>query len=466
MKIRWTAVILILAATLSSLPAAWGLELTVEGDCLSVRAQNVPLGEILRHLSRAGVQVSAPPGLHQRVSADFRNKTMHEGLGTILKPYGYVLFWEREGDDASLRLSEMHVFDPGGSSGAWSGAGEEFALSRDPRDGSLYIQNEILVRASPGADQQLIQETIAGVGGVILEKNETLGIYRARLPESIDIPGFLEMLKTKETRFSAETNRAYPIDFPRWSPTIPPGLENRQDAVAVRPDMAAPVAVFDSGLLGGYGLEESVIASLDAVQPGMPVTDGLGHGTQMAMVAAGAVRPAGAGEGSSRAAPIIPVRAFDDNGVTSNFAIMKGIDFAVQNGARVVSMSWGSETPSPFLEAAMNYADQQGLILVASAGNEPTGKPVYPAAYSSVLGVGALAPDGTPWKQSNHGSFVSVSAPGYAAFPVGYRGEAGLYAGTSIAAAYVANIISGWLTENPHWQKADVVDHLQTQSFK
>jgi hypothetical protein len=124
-------------------------------------------------------------------------------------------------------------------------------------------------------------------------------------------------------------------------------------------------------------------------------------------------------------------------------------------------MSWGSETPSPFLEDALNYADSKSLILVAAAGNEPTGKPVYPAAYPSVLGVGALAPDGTPWKHSNYGSFVSVVAPGYAAFPVGYNGEAGLYAGTSIAAAYLANTISGWLSENPHWQKADIIEHMR-----
>lgn len=118
------------------------------------------------------------------------------------------------------------------------------------------------------------------------------------------------------------------------------------------------------------------------------------------------------------------------------------------------------------MEEALNYADSRNLIVVASAGNEPTGKPVYPAAYSSVLGVGALAPDGTPWQQSNYGSFVSVTAPGYASLPVGYKGEAGLYAGTSIAAAYAANVISGWLAENPGWKKADVVDYLKKNSLK
>ena len=104
---------------------------------------------------------------------------------------------------------------------------------------------------------------------------------------------------------------------------------------------------------------------------------------------------------------------------------MQSIDFALSNGARVVSLSWGTETPSEFLEETIATADSRGLIMVASAGNKPTGKAVYPAAYESVIGVGALSPDGTPWKKSNYGESVMVYAPGFGTFPVGYRGDPG-----------------------------------------
>ena len=80
----------------------------------------------------------------------------------------------------------------------------------------------------------------------------------------------------------------------------------------------------------------------------------------------------------------------------------------------------------------------KGLFIVASAGNEPTGKPIYPAAYSSVIGIGALRPDGKKWGKSNYGDFVEFEAPGFAKLPVGYKGEPGIYAGTSISAAFVA----------------------------
>jgi hypothetical protein len=92
--------------------------------------------------------------------------------------------------------------------------------------------------------------------------------------------------------------------------------------------------------------------------------------------------------------PVVAIRAFDDNGFTSTYTLMRGIDHAIQNGARVLSLSWGSETPSALLSSAVGYAAAKGLILVAAAGNAPTGNPVYPAAYDNVIGVGALNPNG------------------------------------------------------------------------
>jgi hypothetical protein len=139
---------------------------------------------------------------------------------------------------------------------------------------------------------------------------------------------------------------------------------------------------------------------------------------------------------------------------------MRGIDYAIEQGARVVSLSWGSETSSTLLGSAVSYAAAKGLILVAAAGNTPTGKPVYPAAYDNVIGVGALAPNGEAWKQSNYGDFVAVSAPGLADLPVGYNGDPGVYAGTSIATAYTARRVAAILNRNPDADRATILKLL------
>jgi subtilisin family serine protease len=125
-----------------------------------------------------------------------------------------------------------------------------------------------------------------------------------------------------------------------------------------------------------------------------------------------------------------------------------------------MSLSWGSETRSDFLENALNRASSKGLIVVASAGNEPTGKPVYPAAYPSVMGVGAMAPDGKAWENSNYGDFVMFYAPGFATMPVGYKGDPGMYAGTSISAAFVSNLVANVLSRNPGATKEEVIQTL------
>ena len=94
---------------------------------------------------------------------------------------------------------------------------------------------------------------------------------------------------------------------------------------------------------------------------------------------------------------------------------------------------------------------------MAAAGNAPTGNPVYPAAYDSVIGVGALPPDGDAWDQSNFGDFVAVSAPGLADLPVGYKGNPGTYAGTSIATAYTARRVAAILNQNPDADRATIL---------
>ena len=126
-------------------------------------------------------------------------------------------------------------------------------------------------------------------------------------------------------------------------------------------------------------------------------------------------------------------------------------------------MSWGSETTNPLLQSAVNYAAANELILVAAAGNIPTGKPVYPAAYDNVIAVGALTPDGKRWDQSNYGDFVDIQAPGFAAMPVGYQGDAGLYVGTSIATAYVAHQIAAILAQTPDASQNTVLQKLSTK---
>ena len=89
------------------------------------------------------------------------------------------------------------------------------------------------------------------------------------------------------------------------------------------------------------------------------------------------------------------------------------------------------------------------MILVAAAGNEPTGSAVYPAAYSEVLAVGGVTADGQAWSSSNYGDFVDLSASATATLPVGNNGPAGAYVGTSISSATVSHALAQYLNQHP-----------------
>ncbi len=452
----------IIAAFLLTVSDSAALEVRIAEERLSVQADQVPLQSVLQRLTDLGIRVRIDPKLNPKISASFEDWDIQKGLDLILNTFGYALIWESvEGSSGpASTLVEIQVFERGGKESMKPlVTTRTLSIERNPRDGSLFVKGEILLRLKPGISLLEFQEILSQIGGTLIDAYNALGIYKIRLPEDADVPSLVEQITSHPRIASAEPNYAYPISNPDYhegaaSPSAPDILN------IPLPEGAAPVAILDTGLKPDSGLDELVLASVDALNPADPISDSAGHGTQMALIAAGAVKPQGVSADADTRNPIIPIKAFDDNNVTSNFNLMSSIDFAIKHGARVMSLSWSAETKSDFLKDALDYASSKGLVIVASAGNDPTGKPVYPAAYSSVIGVGALNPDGKPWKNSNYGDFVMLYAPGFATLPVGYKGDPGTYAGTSISAAFVANVIANYLSRNPEAKRGDVLKAL------
>ena len=88
--------------------------------------------------------------------------------------------------------------------------------------------------------------------------------------------------------------------------------------------------------------------------------------------------------------------------------------YAVDNGARVINMSWGDPSGAPVLRDAIRYAESADVVLVAAAGNEGEDAVFYPARFSQTIAVGASAPEGQVLAFSNYGPSIDVVAPGQA----------------------------------------------------
>jgi len=139
-------------------------------------------------------------------------------------------------------------------------------------------------------------------------------------------------------------------------------------------------------------------------------------------------------------ATLMPLRAFDDNGNSDLFTLAKAIRYARNNGANVLNMSFGTHTDARVLREAIEFAKSGNVLLVASAGNDNTATPQYPAAYPGVLAVAATDLLDRKASFSNYGSFVFVDAPGTHIISPIPGGGYGIASGTSFSAPMVSGM--------------------------
>jgi hypothetical protein len=187
------------------------------------------------------------------------------------------------------------------------------------------------------------------------------------------------------------------------------------------------------------------------------------HGTGMAGAIASHQRLMGMAP-SSR---LYAVHAFSSNAAnaeSTTFNILKGIDWASNQGVRIINMSFaGPKDPS--LERALKAAYDKGIVLIAAAGNAgPKSPPLYPGADPSVIAVTATDADDKLFAGANRGKYVSVAAPGVDVLVPAPEGAYQLTTGTSVAAAEVSGIVALLLERNPKLTPADIRRILTTSA--
>ena len=194
---------------------------------------------------------------------------------------------------------------------------------------------------------------------------------------------------------------------------------------------SVPVAVNQSSIV-------IVTPQAAAALPSVQVPAAFGHGTMVA----GLVHLVAPG------AKIMPLKAFQADGTSRIFDIVRAIYYAVDHGARVINMSFSTLTWSPEVTHAINVATSQGVICVSSAGNFGQELIVYPAGQRNVVAVGSTNTASPPARSSfsNYGdALVSVGAPGagvITTYPGGhYAGAWGTSFSTPLTAGAAALLL-------------------------
>jgi subtilisin len=267
-------------------------------------------------------------------------------------------------------------------------------------------------RAAPGAAETAL---IEGLGGVVAQRYKYIPAVAATIPatqvDALRANGSVAYVEDDVTMVPLGTRQV--VDYGVSMIEAPTAwlLGYRGQGVKV--------GIFDSGIDIDHP-DLIVAGGVDLVGDGHGLDDCNGHGTHVAGIVA-ARNGRGHTVGVAPSAQLYAMRFADCAWAGATLAKMiQGIEWAIDNGMDVVNMSFGfgvqgvsvPVSPSQAAEDAFNAAYARGVVFVAASGNSSTPWVGYPAAYASVIAVGATDEADMLASFSQWGTDQELTAPG------------------------------------------------------
>jgi thermitase len=380
-----------------------------------------------------------------------------------------------------------------GSGAAIDESGAPLGVTPDGADYALnqaaHVRNQIIVKLKPGAAAYRVARFATKYGGTVGSDLDVGTHYQViNLPPGMSAEQGMQVYGSAPGVESVMHNRVYGADgiFTHDSsgnqPNDPYYSKQWGDDQISGPDAWAQnvdcsnimVAVLDTGI--DYRHPEfgnRIIRGWNFADNNNDVMDRFGHGTHVAGII-GAEGNNGVGvAGVAWNVKILAVKVLGDNGQGSTAAVVNGIKYAADMGARAINMSLGSPdtTIDPALGAAIAYARARGVLVICAAGNN------HGDVGSPANDPGAIAVSSTSkflwWEYlswfSNRGSKIEVSAPGggiWSTVPLdpnqtGATGYSKL-SGTSMATPYVTGEAALIWGKHPYWTADQVHQVIDT----
>lgn len=292
---------------------------------------------------------------------------------------------------------------------------------------------------------------------IFLHHPEVEGVERDETPV---------VIRNNATRLSPGEIRRQ-ASFSRTKPFIPWGIRHIQAPLAWKKATGQEIriGVIDTGVDFAHpDLRDSIAGGINLIHRHLPPMDDNGHGTHISGTIA-----AGAGQGMSGVAPqakLYAVKAFDHNGTSFVTDIVKGIDWCVNHGIHIINMSFGMKTYSPALEAAVRNAAKEGVIIIASSGNEgKKGIIDYPARFPTTIAVGATGRNGRIASFTNRSAQIDIYAPGERIVSTWLNGKYQELSGTSMATSHVSGVAALMMALKPGLGLSSLLAGLQRSSM-
>lgn len=211
------------------------------------------------------------------------------------------------------------------------------------------------------------------------------------------------------------------------------------------------IAVLDTGIDANHrDLKNQVRAVANFTNSAYHVRDMQGHGTHCAGVIAarednqgmvGVCPDLGQSDGG-----LLIGKVLGDDGSGLGSWVTAGIDWAVAEGAEIISMSLGGRVPDKDIHEAIVRAAEAGVLVIAAAGNDGGGgtqedRVNYPGRYAETIAVGAVGRDELIAEFSSRGEAVDIAAPGEKILSTFPGNKYVRLSGTSMATPFVAGVV-------------------------
>lgn len=263
-----------------------------------------------------------------------------------------------------------------------------------------------------------------------------------------------------QARLFATTKKEYQeVDHPMelFSLVAINSLPNNSLSIVKAKDPAnVKVAIIDTGLdlnneelkdyclvntneIPGNGIDDDNNGYIDdyfgvnVINSNGSVHDDHSHGTYMASVIAAK---------SNGNVKIIPIKAFNSAGISSQFLIAEAIVCAVNRGADIINCSFGYSYFNETFQSAVQYALDNGVIVIAAAGNNGSELVMYPAGFDGVMSVSSLDDNDRLSYFSNYGDHIKMSCLGERIPCIGVNGAQMQVSGTSVSSAFISGVLA------------------------
>lgn len=350
---------------------------------------------------------------------------------------------------------------------------------------------EVLVHFRPGTPATVRALIARRHGGTLVKSNPVLGYDKILLTGERSLTAVREGLSAESSVQWAEPNATYGVlactNCPQDPYLLPlehalPTGENQWGVFKTGlpwlwqqgggGSASVRIGIVDTGI-DDFGAPHADLApnvlptGYDFVGQDADPTDAgafRGHGTHVAGIAAAAANDAGM-TGVAYESKLIIVRSLDctnDQECPGTFeAIADGIQFAADQGARIINLSLGGGMPSATVRSAVHYAIARRAIVVAAAGNDGDTTLSYPAAYPEVIAVGASDTLDHVAAFSNSGPELDVVAPGTGIWSTWPSPSYKRLNGTSMASPFVAGVAAIIASRHPSMTAEEMRRYLR-----